>query len=292
MRIAVCGLGRMGRLLAGHLLSSGHEVTVWNRTPGRAGELVDAGAVEAPTPAAAARGAEAVVLVLFGPDSVSEVLTGAEGVLSALPGASLVIDTTTIGPADARRFAALVRESGGRYLDAPMIGSIGPATAATLGSFVGGADADFTAALDVLGCWCDPAAVVHAGPVGAGSAVKIVRNLGHAVAVAGLGEALRLAADLGMDRELALGALGAGPLSWTIQVTGSTLADRDYAEAEFTAALLAKDAALAVAAAERPMPLVSLAQAWADTACAAGTAGQHYLAVADFIESSSGQPDS
>jgi 3-hydroxyisobutyrate dehydrogenase len=132
--------------------------------------------------------------------------------------------------------------------------------------------------------------VVHAGEVGAGSAVKIVRNLGHAVAVAGLGEALRLAADLDMDRDLALSALGAGPLSWTIQATGSTLADRDYAEAEFTAALLAKDAALAVAAAERPMPLVALAQAWAQTACASGIYQQHYLAIADYIESSGDQP--
>ena len=291
MRIAVCGLGRMGRLMAGHLLAAGHEVTVWNRTPGRAADLVAAGAIEAPTPAAAARDAEVVVTVLFGPDSVTEVLTGAEGVLVGLAAGSLVIDTTTIGPADATRFAALVQDSGGRYLDAPLIGSIGPATAGTLGSFVGGSAADHAAALDILGCWCDPAAVVHAGPVGAGSAVKIVRNLGHAVAVAGLGEALRLAADLGMDRELALGALAAGPLSWTIQATGSTLADRDYADAEFTAALLAKDAGLAVAAAERPMPLVSLARAWADTACAAGAEQQHYLAVADFIESGSGQPE-
>jgi 3-hydroxyisobutyrate dehydrogenase-like beta-hydroxyacid dehydrogenase len=276
--------------MAGHILAAGHEVSVWNRTPGRTNELVDAGATAAATPAAAATGADMVVLVLFGPESVSEVLNGPDGVLAGLPSGSLVVDTTTIGPADARRFAEVVASAGGRYVDAPLIGSIGPATAGTLGSFVGGSDADFTKALSLLNCWCDPTAVVHAGPVGSGAAVKIVRNLGHAVAVAGLGEALRLAADLEMDRDLALSALGAGPLSWTIAATGSALADRDYTDAEFTAALLAKDAALAAAAADRPMPLVSLAQAWANTACAAGAAQQHYLAVADFIESTNGRP--
>ena len=76
MRVAFLGLGRMGTLMAGHVLSAGHDLVVWNRTPGRASELVARGAREAETPAEAVLGAERVVLMLFGPDSVRS--SGAE----------------------------------------------------------------------------------------------------------------------------------------------------------------------------------------------------------------------
>ena len=106
MKIAFCGMGRMGRAMARHLLDAGHDLTVWNRTPGRAGELVSVGAHEASSPAEAWAGADAVVLMLFGPDAVREVLFGDDGVVAGSLSGALVIDSTTIGPAAAREFGA------------------------------------------------------------------------------------------------------------------------------------------------------------------------------------------
>ena len=121
---AFLGLGRMGVLMAGHVLSAGDDLVVWNRTPGRAGGLVERGATEAPTVAEAVAAADRVVLMLFGPDSVHEVLT--EVVAAARPG-TLVVDSTTIGPQAAREFGELAAASGLRYVDAPVAGSTGPA---------------------------------------------------------------------------------------------------------------------------------------------------------------------
>src|SRR6476661_9921209 len=133
MRVAFLGLGRMGVAMARHVIDAGHELHVWNRTPGRAGDLVDAGAVEAKTVGDAVAEADVVVLMLFGPDSVREVLPD---VLAAAPRGVLVIDSTTIGPDAAHEFDALCTASGARYVDAPVAGSVGPATAGTLGALV------------------------------------------------------------------------------------------------------------------------------------------------------------
>ncbi len=70
MRVAFLGMGRMGRLTAAHILSAGHELTIWNRTPGRAAELLEQGAQEAGSVEEAVSGADAVVLMLFDGDTV------------------------------------------------------------------------------------------------------------------------------------------------------------------------------------------------------------------------------
>lgn len=284
MRVAFCGLGRMGSAMAGHVLAAGHEVAVWNRTPGKSGGLLAGGAHEAGTPAEAAAGAASVVLVLHGPDSVAEVLSGPDGVLGRLAPDALVVDTTTIGPSDARRFAAAVQSAGGRYLDAPLFGSVAPAAAGTLASFVGGDEDAFAEARPLLETWCDPAALAYAGPVGSGAAVKVVRNLGHAVVVAGLGEGLRLAADLGVPRETALAGFAAGPFSWTLGHRQAQIEGRDFADPVFTVELMAKDAGLAVAEARRPLPVVEAALAEARAAIADGRGGDDYSALAAWIE--------
>src|SRR3954467_12217389 len=134
MRVAFLGLGRMGVAMARHVVEAGHDLHVWNRTPGRAGELVSVGAVEEKTVTDAVASADAVVLMLFGPDSVREVLPD---VLAAAPRGVLIVDSTTIGPDAAHEFDALCAAVGARYVDAPVAGSVGPATAGTLGVLAG-----------------------------------------------------------------------------------------------------------------------------------------------------------
>ncbi len=127
-----------------------------------------------------------------------------------------MVDATTIGPTDAMPIAELrASRTGSRYVDAPLFGSIEPAEAGTLATYVGGRRGRRRCRAPGAGVLVRPAKVVHAGPVGAGASVKIVRNMGHGIATAAIGECLRLAADLGIPRELALSTVANGPFTWT-----------------------------------------------------------------------------
>ncbi len=117
MHAAVIGMGNMGRAMAGRLLEQGFEVTVWNRTPGRAGELVDAGATEAATLAEAVEPAEVVLLSLANDAAVAAVAI--DGELPGLVGDRMVVDASTVSPDTSRRLAAALPE--GRMVAAPIL---------------------------------------------------------------------------------------------------------------------------------------------------------------------------
>ena len=274
MRVAFLGLGRMGVAMARHVLDAGHELVVCNRTPGKAGDLVSAGATEAASPKAAADGADAVVLMLFGPDSVRDVLP------QVLREGLLVIDSTTIGPDAAREFGKLATEAGARYVDAPVAGSIGPATEGTLGVLAGCDDADWPDAEKLLHLWGDPAKVRRVGAVGSGSALKLVVNQGIGVLAAGLGETLRLSTELGLDRGLVLDVLGAGAYGWTLNQKRSMLEASDYSGTQFSVDLLAKDLDLAVhAARDAELEVTRAVLDAARKTIDAGHAGEDYAAI-------------
>lgn len=271
MRVAFLGLGRMGVAMATHVArSADHELTVWNRTKGKAAELP-----EAATVAEAVTGADVVVLMLFGPDAVREVLPE---VVAAAKGA-LVVDATTIGPDAAREFAATCRAAGLRYLDAPVAGSIQPATDGTLGVFAGGSDADFAQAEPLLQLWGDPDKIRHVGEVGSASALKLCVNQGLGVMAAGVGEALRLGRDLGLDRDLMLDLLGAGVYGWYLGQKRPMVASGDYGATTFSLDLLAKDLDLAVRAADSDLPVTAACLMQARRAIDAGHSGEDYAAI-------------
>src|SRR5689334_11503821 len=169
MKVAFLGLGRMGVPMAAHVVRAGHDLTVWNRTAGKAGDLVELGATEARSVASAVSGAEVVVLMLFGPDAVRAVLAD---VIDNVPGA-LVLDASTIGPDAAHEFAKACHAGGLRYVDAPVAGTVKPATEGTLGVFLGGAPADVAQAQELAVLWGDPDRIRHVGGVGSASALKL-----------------------------------------------------------------------------------------------------------------------
>ena len=204
MQVAFLGLGRMGSRMAAHVPAAGHDLTVWNRTPGKAGDLLAAGAREERAVADAVAGADAVVLMLADAAADRAVL---EQVAGAAPAGAVVVDATTISPADARELAGLVAGARLRYVDAPVAGSLGPAAEGTLGVFVGGAHEDVERVRPLLELWGDPERVRHVGGVGNGAALKLVVNLGLGVAIQGVGECLRLADSLGLERGPVLDAM-------------------------------------------------------------------------------------
>jgi 3-hydroxyisobutyrate dehydrogenase len=280
MRVAFLGLGRMGVLMARHVLDAGHELVVWNRTPGRAGDLAAAGAREATSPADAAEGADAVVTMLFGPDSVREVLP------QVLRPGLLVVDSTTIGPQAARELGRLAEDAGARYADAPVAGSTGPARDGTLGVLAGCREQDWPDVEPLLHLWGDPAKVRRVGGVGAGSALKLCVNQGIGVLAAGLGETLRLGRDLGLDRTLLLDVLGATTYGWTLQQKRSMVEDDDYTATQFSLDLLAKDLDLALQAGGRDgadLAVTRAALQQAQRALEAGHAGEDYAAVIGHV---------
>jgi 3-hydroxyisobutyrate dehydrogenase len=278
MRVAFLGLGRMGVLMAKHVLDAGHELTVWNRTPGKAGDLVAAGAREAKTAAEATADADVAVLMLFGPDSVREVLPeiAREGLL--------VIDSTTIGPAAAHEFGRLCKSKGARYVDAPVAGSLEPAASGTLGVLAGCDEADWSEAEKLLHLWGDPARVRRIGAVGSGSALKLVVNQGLGVLAAGLGEALLMAGQLGLDRGVVLDVLEQGAYGFTVKQKRELLEKGDFSETRFSVDLLAKDLGLAVKETrDADLEVTAAALSAARRTMEAGHSGEDYAAIISHL---------
>ena len=122
-RIAFIGLGAMGYPMAGHLARAGHDVTVFNRTTARAEAWQrEYGGHVAPTPAAAAKDQDAVMLCVGNDDDVREVTLGERGALSSMREGALLVDHTTTSEALATSLAASASQSGVAFLDAPVSG--------------------------------------------------------------------------------------------------------------------------------------------------------------------------
>lgn len=275
--VAFLGLGKMGRLMATHVVGPGHRVSVWNRSPGRAGDLVASGAREASSIADAVAGADAVVLMLFDGAAVREVL---RAVLAAARPGTLVIDSSTIGPSAAREFGKTCAAAGLHYVDAPVAGSTKPAAEGTLTVLAGGADDDFAEAREYLHLWGADDRVFHLGPVGTGNAMKLVINLALGVAITGLGEALRLAEDLKLDESSTFAVLGGSPLARSLELKKDKIARRDASTPEFAVGALAKDLTLALGAAKRSLPLTKGSRDVAQSVIEAGGADEDMAALA------------
>jgi 3-hydroxyisobutyrate dehydrogenase len=268
-RVGFLGLGRMGALMARHVLAAGYDLTVWNRTAAKAEPLRAAGAAVATSPAEAAAGREVVVLMLADPPSVHDVLFGPRGVVTGAAPGTLVIDAATIGPQAARDNAARLAGHGLRYVDAPVFGSVGPAAEGTLGVLAGGDDADLAEAGPLLRLWGDPAKVQHVGPVGTGSAAKLVRILGLGLVLAGIGDAIRLGAALGLPAPLVQDLVAAGPLGGMFAGVRPFLDGADPEPAGFSLAMLTKDLGLCAAAAG-DLAITDAARTAGEAAVAAG----------------------
>ena len=275
--LAFCGLGRMGAPMANRLLESGEELVVWNRTPERAGSLVERGARQAATPAEAASSADAVITMLSTPEALEAVVLGDDGAASGLHEGQTLIDMSTVGPDAVRDLAGRLPDGVG-VLDAPVLGSVTQAEEGSLKIFVGGPDDLFERWRPVLDHLGQP---VHFGPLGAGAAMKLVANAVLGALMSALGEALALADTLELDQGLVLDALSESPIGRT------TRSKREHVESDeyppnFALRLAAKDLRLVTDAAEKSgfdAKLASAARAHFEAAERAGLGELDYSAV-------------
>src|SRR5208282_3826325 len=193
MRVAFLGLGIMGRPMASNLVKAGHEVTVWNRTAGKAIE----GARTASSPAEAAAGAEVIWTCVSDTKAVENVLFGPQGVHESLAAGQVIVDSSTISPSATRQFAERVRAKGVQYVDAPVTGSKVGAENGALIFIVGGEESAIEKLKPLFAATGKK--FFRMGETSKGQVAKLAMNLQIALIYEGFAEALTLAAKLGVD---------------------------------------------------------------------------------------------
>lgn len=248
-RVAFVGLGRMGRGMAARLVGAGHDVVVHNRTPQRAEDLLASGARWADSPASAAKAADAVVVMVSDDAASRRVWTAPDGVLAEAPAGALAVECSTLSSSWVRELAAAAQQRGLRYLDCPVTGLPDAAAAGSLTLLVGADPDDLAAAEPVLAPLS--AERLHFGPVGAGTAYKLIVNLMGAVQIAGAAEGLALAERAGLDLDQVARAIATGQAASPQVVRNARrMADDEHDEVVFSGRLRHKDAAYAVALAD------------------------------------------
>lgn len=265
--IAFLGLGRMGAPMARRVLDAGYDLTVWNRTPGRMQPLLAGGATAARTPAEAAAGADIVLTMLATPRAVEEVIFGPDGAAEGIKPQACLVEMSTIGPQAVMALRERLPAEVG-LVDAPVMGSVGPAAAGKLTVLAGG-DVDQVA--EVLGVF---GPVVRCGALGTGAARKVVLITAALAGVTLLGEVLAVADLLGVPGEVAVDSLANGPLAGAVRRFRST-------ESDFAIALAAKDLGLATDVAD--LPQLAAARDWLRAAAADGAADEEFRHVVDHI---------
>ncbi|MDL2717548.1 MAG: NAD(P)-dependent oxidoreductase [Acidobacteriota bacterium] len=282
-RVAFLGLGAMGAPMAHRIFAAGFPLTVWNRNPERASPFVTLGASVAATPREAAAGADVVCTMLSDPAALTAVSDGPDGLASALQPGTIWLDFSTVTPEASRRAAAKARERGADFCDVPVAGSVKPATDGTLKLLAGGDPAVLAKAKPVLDSVSK--GVIHFGPVGQGSAMKLVNNLLFGVTLAAFGEALGLAKKLGLpEKETTDWLLSIPAVSPYLRAKMDFLAQGGE-PAAFQLALMEKDLRLMVEAGGGPAaaPVVDAARGDYERARKAGFGERDFSHVLSFL---------
>ena len=197
-KVGFIGLGLMGGPMAANVARAGYPLTVYNRTPEKAVPLHQLGARVANNPKEVVEASDVVITMLTDARAVEAVLSGESGMLAGARSGKVLIDMSTVAPQDSRRIAQQVNVRGIQMLDAPVIGSTGPAASGTLGIMVGGEKGVFEAQRDLLGTMGKD--LYYMGPQGCGAQMKLCMNLLVAAQLVSLAEALVMATKAGLDK--------------------------------------------------------------------------------------------
>jgi 3-hydroxyisobutyrate dehydrogenase len=238
-RVAILGLGTMGSGMASNLLKAGFPVSAYNRTQAKAAPVAAAGARIAATPADAVRDADVVISMLSDDDASRKTWTGDVGALAAARPGAVLIESSTVTPAWIAELAALASERNLTLLDAPVTGSRVQAESGQLTFLVGGDESALERVRSVLGSMSKE--IVHLGPVGSGSRMKLINNFLCGVQVASLAEGLAWIERSGLNREQALKILCNGaPGSPLLNAISARMVARTY-DVNFLLSLMRKD---------------------------------------------------
>ncbi len=243
-KVAFIGLGVMGYPMAGYLKTKGgHDVTVFNRTAAKAEKWAsEYGDSHAATPAQAAEGADFVFCCVGNDDDLRSVTTGDKGAFHSIKPGAVFIDNTTASANVARELAAIAREKGFGFLDAPVSGGQAGAENGVLTVMVGGDQATFDTAKPVIECYARMVGLM--GDVGAGQLTKMMNQICIAGLVQGLSEAIHLGKSAGLDIAKVVDVISKGAAgSWQMENRHITMDQGEY-EHGFAVDWMRKDLAI------------------------------------------------
>ena len=227
-KIAFIGLGVMGGPIAGHLARAGHELSVFNRSMGKAQNWISGHeGVVAVSPAQAAQDADIVISCVGTDDDLSAVTLGRDGCFRTLKSGALFIDHTTVSARIARQLFVEGESRGLHCVDAPVSGGQSGAENGRLSIMCGGSEPAVSAARLVMQTYA--ARIVHVGSAGAGQTTKMVNQVAIAGLLQSLSEALRFAQAAELDVEKVFEAISAGAAqSWQMDNRWKSMADDNF----------------------------------------------------------------
>jgi 3-hydroxyisobutyrate dehydrogenase-like beta-hydroxyacid dehydrogenase len=247
--IGFIGLGSMGAPMAARLLAGRDRVYGTNRSPAKAGPLVEQGAAAA----------QVVISMVTDDAALAAVAEGPDGILAGLRPGTIYIDMSTVSPAASRQLAERVEELGAAMLDAPVSGSVPVAESGGLAIMVGGPEEAYLAASSLLHRL--GSSVTHVGGHGQGLLLKLAINISLAAQMLAFSEGLLLAARGGIEPELAARVMTASSIGSPMLRTRAALALDPPAKAWFDVRLMHKDIRLSLQAARAagvPLPAAAV----------------------------------
>jgi 3-hydroxyisobutyrate dehydrogenase len=294
MRIGFIGTGTMGQPMLANLVKKRFAVTAFDLVPAALEASVRLGAERAGSAGEAAANCELVITMLPSSANVEAVYLGFGGIAENAAQGRLCVDMSTIDPGTSQRVAARLKERGIRFLDAPVSGGVGGATAGTLAIMVGGNAGDLEEARPALAAMGSN--IIHVGDVGAGEVAKLCNNLISGSALIAVAEAFRIGEAFGVDLQILTSVIAkSSGATWVMEhmhpvpgIVDSSASSRQYAPG-FMTDLMAKDLALAVNAAREkrvPLAVAPAAQQLYRLASSHGLGREDFSSVYKFLKPS------
>jgi 3-hydroxyisobutyrate dehydrogenase-like beta-hydroxyacid dehydrogenase len=290
-KVAFLGLGIMGAPMAANLARAGIEVVAYNRTRQKAEQLADefANVTVADSPAQAAAAAGTAISMVPDVPEVEEVLLGPDGAVEGLGEGGLAIDMSTIAPSASRSIGGRLEERGVAFLDAPVTGSRPKAEDGTLTIMAGGPEDAFERARPLFEAMGE--LILHMGPQGHGSMVKLINNTLAATNAAVLAEGIQLARAAGLDTAKAMEVVGSGSGDSTMRkLKSGPMIEGDY-EPLFKLEHMLKDVRYFLAESQAlgvPVEVAGAAETLYERAAGEGHGGDDFAAVIEAIGTKSG----
>lgn len=287
--VGFIGLGSMGAPMAWNVSDAGFDLRVYNRTDERTKPFREEGIDVSPSPAAVAERANVVVTMVTNDDALCDVLGGDDGVADGLSSETTVINTSTVSSEATESAAETVHEAGGRFVDSPVSGTIGPAEQGTLTILAAGEAEVVEDVRPVLEAMGDP--VVDCGGVGQGTAMKHAINLLLGGMMQGFAEMLVLGKKRGLDVETMLSVVESGGMDAPLfDAKGEKIRSGSF-DPDFPVDLLFKDLNLALSEGGDvgvPLPSTAATREAASATRALGHGEEDMAALIRYLETVGG----
>ena len=242
MKIGFIGLGNVGGKLAGSLLRNGFDLTVRDLDRAAAEPFLTEGAAWADSPKAMAEAVDLVITCLPSPAASAAVMEAEDGILAGLSAGKLWAEMSTTDEAEVKRLGALVAAKGAEPIDCPVSGGCHRAATGNISIFAGAERATFEKVLPALTAM--GRRILHTGPLGSASVLKVVTNYLASVHLAALGEALMTAKMAGMDLNTTYEAIRISSGNSFVHETESQVILNGSRDINFTMDLVVKDMSL------------------------------------------------